>query len=1289
MSPHRFLWLAGLAYLFGSWAKAQSNAIHYQLPAQGPLPRTYLVTLAATDPKNPDWVIGNFASGLVRTVTEQNQGKFIETWDGLDDNYMPVPPGAYGVKGIFMPAEKWPIDGQYHAVVPKLAASGGCWGQSPAEDTKPDQVEGDPVDAPLGDVDVAPGGKGVVAFEYLENGLNYFLTDFTRPIGYGQIIEGYESGVFAGATSVCTDGNAIWAFSVDGGPKYIGRADGKPFGHQKANRDNVYLPDGWVTAIAAWPGPNGTVVFDAERGKIVPGTFAESDHEAVDRVRALDGRDAAVLAQWQIRRPLGLVARDGRLYILHGAGNDYAVLSIDLTSGWQKRRPSLLFEVPDGITPFDLEVDSRRRVYLSDSHANHVYQFDAVGRLLRTFGRLNAQVEGRYDPQTFMAPEKLACWTDRQGRDRLLVVEMAGPNRLSEWDGDSGELLRQWQVPQTRANDGYAVDPRHPDLVYLQGARDSLVRWHVDYATGIWTPEAVWTRIGQEGFGGKLAGGLAMPQMIYRGNDAYLVFWRGYAVYHLEGDRLRACAAILVDKNENDEDQAYMWRDLNGDGQVQRDEYRPYPMNPPPGTFRYFGETFFDDLSWVAMGQGTTDIWQLAPAGFDGRGTPLYNPGAWSRLLTDDVFAARSVGRAPALHGGNEVANNFNSDWASVVRAANGDVYVSARSGENISANQGAQYKLSRYVPDGRGGLRQQWRVGRMTIDDTARPGQVYGPMYVSPPLNGLVSVIDNSRAGVVLYTEDGLYVDTLFPDDHLVSRERMGAYWQPGEYFAGSAYANRDNGKIYFALGKTMPQIFQAQGWSTTENPVRPLALQEKTITLTADEIGSSPATGLQMRGGAAAARVALFCPSPGEAPALDGSLRGWEVCDPVQFGDNAGQTVEARCSYDPDHLYIRWHARLGHRLEIKPLGSPPHLFAHDHGADTLGLYFQGDPHAPPGAGAPGGRPGDVRFVFGLFQDGGATQPVVLGMYPTWTGPGAAPRTYRTITGTTTFAHVGLVPNVKTGYRIDDDGQGFVLAAALPRAALPGSPGLDGWRTQGNFDANFGGHDRCWWSDTDGRASRETYDEPSEARLYPGSWSAMQFLPMTSLPIHSWMTIGPFGSPAIDRLDVQKDRETIIPLLFQSIFPPDTVRDLGAVYDGPNTRTRAAQRRLAWQKIESSGDVVDFQKALGWGGYDDEGTAYLLTHIHSSRPADVILNVTHPDGQYAIHGQLNGQPLPFITDYPERWTRLDASKPLHLRAGWNELLIRRDFIWGEMSLGASLKADPATLWQLQVSARN
>ncbi len=111
---------------------------------------------------------------------------------------------------------------------------------------------------------------GAVTFEYLENGKNYFLTDFTKPIGYGQIVAGFESGDFAGATATCTDGKAIWSFSVDGGPKFIGRADGQPFGHPHANRDNIYLPDGWVMALVAWPdkGAGRTVVFDAEGGKV-------------------------------------------------------------------------------------------------------------------------------------------------------------------------------------------------------------------------------------------------------------------------------------------------------------------------------------------------------------------------------------------------------------------------------------------------------------------------------------------------------------------------------------------------------------------------------------------------------------------------------------------------------------------------------------------------------------------------------------------------------------------------------------------------------------------------------------------------------------------------------------------------------------------------------------------------------------------------------------------------------------------------------------------------------------
>ena len=93
--------------------------VSYQLPATGVLPQTYRVTLAVVDKKKPEWIISQFAAGVVRTVTAENKGKFSEVWNGLDDNFMPVPPGTYGVKGIFMPAQKWEVDGEYHSITPR------------------------------------------------------------------------------------------------------------------------------------------------------------------------------------------------------------------------------------------------------------------------------------------------------------------------------------------------------------------------------------------------------------------------------------------------------------------------------------------------------------------------------------------------------------------------------------------------------------------------------------------------------------------------------------------------------------------------------------------------------------------------------------------------------------------------------------------------------------------------------------------------------------------------------------------------------------------------------------------------------------------------------------------------------------------------------------------------------------------------------------------------------------------------------------------------------------------
>ena len=76
---------------------------------------------------------------------------------------------------------------------------------------------------------------------------------------------------------------------------------------------------------------------------------------------------------------------------------------------------------------------------------------------------------------------------------------------------------------------------------------------------------------------------------------------------------------------------------------------------------------------------------------------------------------------------------------------------------------------------------------------------------------------------------------------------------------------------------------------------------------------------------------------------------------------------------------------------------------------------------------------------MFGIFKDtAGEPQPVAVGMHAEWTGRGKAnPQVYRTPVGEAKFAHVGAVEGAQLAHRLDDDGKGFVLVAAIPRAAL------------------------------------------------------------------------------------------------------------------------------------------------------------------------------------------------------------------------------------------------------------
>ena len=230
-----------------------ATTVSYDLPTDGPLPRTYLVTLAIVDPKNTNWILSTFVTGAARTVTPENKGHFTETWDGLDENFMPLPPGEYAVKGIYMPAKKWAIDDDWHAITPKFAEEVSAWHPDPDAKNPEKLFGGDPCLSPMRDVAVGPNGIAVFHYQYLENGLGTPMVDLKKPIGYDQFVKAFPSGGAAGGTSVATDGESAWAFSTDGGPRFVYRTDGRSFGiSPDCNRANAYRPEGYVTAMAAW-----------------------------------------------------------------------------------------------------------------------------------------------------------------------------------------------------------------------------------------------------------------------------------------------------------------------------------------------------------------------------------------------------------------------------------------------------------------------------------------------------------------------------------------------------------------------------------------------------------------------------------------------------------------------------------------------------------------------------------------------------------------------------------------------------------------------------------------------------------------------------------------------------------------------------------------------------------------------------------------------------------------------------------------------------------------------------
>ena len=1247
-----------------------------------PEPGKYLVSVAAAREDDPSKLVATFVAGEIFTV-ERGQNRFAVEWNGLDDNHMPVPAGRYAIHAVYAPARLWPVDGNYHAFTAKYAGGVGDLLPDPAEPElwlKTVPVEGDPVNSPLLDVDTAEDGRGTFGFQYMENGRSCPLVVFNGaelPREKISFRGSWPSGGAGTTTTVATDGETVWGMSCDGSTDFIFRPDGKRFGRDDAKyRRGVHLAKGKVTDLAAWKRPDGTsVVAFTETGVMsrVPSARGRmrtvvSTNEFVNAITLLAGADGAPLGQVKVRGPLTMKCRGGRLYVLYRpAGGAFAVGAFALAQGLPTGELRKLVDVR-GFTPGDIAVDSRGRLFVSDPAGNRVYRYGADGKPDLKFGRLEAQVSGAYDPETMMNPWSIAAWRDAKGRDRLLVVERDGPNRTSEWDASTGAYLGEYASYQLRCNTGYMIDPEKPSHVYMPAFGNWLVRYLLDYEKGAWKTDAVFPDVSAG-----MRADLEKPVAVRRGGRLYFASERNGWIYRLtdDGKRVVRSAAMFRDGPNG-----AFWHDANGNGAVDEDEKTP--MKLPGNVFTYHGQTFLSDLSYLGMGQNSRCLYRAAPSSFDRHGNPVFTQ--WETVLEDPVFLARAKGRPSALDGGNELDNRFSSPWMKADGDVGGSLYVHARGGRDFNANAGAQYKITRYDPDGKGGYKLAWRVGRAALADRKK-ADLLGGMRLFKPVNGLFAVVDQSRSGVQVYTDSGIYLDTLFAPGE--SSRPQGVYRQPGEFFCGTVLPNRENGKVYYAAGKFTPFVYEIEGWTMTENPVRPVPRFKKTVQLEDKDIADPPEIALTLRGGVGKARFCSFAPAVGGVSVEGASEAGWESAPEVSFTDLAGTAkVAVKTLWSPKGLFLRWHVRKPEALVWRKRPAPERLFTHDVEADTVGFYFHGD--------------ADARFTFGLFTDEkGELKPLGVGFYeekPALQKVNARRQSYKTPVGEASFAHVGPIAGAKYGFAKDADGKGFALAVAIPRAALPFASAKSAklspdFRTRVNFDANLGGHNRFWWANTDGSANTVTYDEPSEARIYPGSWAQARFTGFADgLVLRDWMKLGPFGGPGSEKIQRNVwDKPNVREFFRSRKYAPDGDRyDPRKTYGGPETAgwwpaPRAAVRWTPATMRELDNRVfISNQGAQVWYG---------VTFITAPAPVEVTLKF-YTLSQAYVDWTLNGEPLaPTFAQYrpdPRKSHRLVAETKVTLKKGVNELRFRGSaggYI--PFLVGAEVHAPEETLWQL------
>ncbi|HWE95151.1 MAG TPA: hypothetical protein VG269_14385 [Tepidisphaeraceae bacterium] len=1074
-------------------------AAHPPVPIRFHLDAPGLVTLVIEDPD------GRRVRNLV-SETPFPAGDNVAWWDAADDlgrdpeaarhgiYHVPgkfVPPGEYRVRGLY----RKPIELRYEFPVYthgdpawETADATGGW---LANHTPPSAALFVPADR-------APGGKPLVFLgSYVtEGGSGLAWVDLSGKKVGGR---GWIGGNWTGAPFLARDDGhkatpGVYAYvgaaweeelrltALVSDPQKLPESD-RPLLH---GQDLIVLKPGHKYSAKLTPDEVGLAGLAMRDGLLVASVPVQN------AMLFIDAPHHKELGTVHLDSPGGLTFdADGRLLVFSGKRLLRYVLNANAPA--TVAAPQVV--IADGLEgPQQIALDDAGNLYISDrGHSHQVKVFSADGKLLRTIGTAGVPKAGPYDPSRMNNPKGLTIDSDH----RLWVAEEDfQPKRISVWTLD-GKLVDAYYGPSEYGGGG-KLDPTDKTRFYFHG-----MELRLDWEKGTSRLADVLYRPGPGDL--KLPDG---PGADGQPQDPIYVQGRRYftncfnsnptngapiAMLWLERDGVAVPVAALGRANDWSllksapfrtrwpehlnpsgeywpNQSLFVWSDVNGDGHVQPDEVTI--LKAQTG-----GVTVMPDLSFVESRVDGHAI-RYAPQRFTPAGAPVYDLTA-GEVLANDV-------QGPVSSGGDQALANPDG-WTVLTVAPKPfapqslcGVFKGEPRWSYPSAWPGLHASHESPAPDHPGELIGTTRLLGSFI---APPGSDAGPLWC----------VNGNQGNMYLFTDDGLFVATLFHD------AREGRPWSMPVARRGMllndltlhdenfwpSITQAGDGKVYLVDGGRS-SIVRLDGLETIRR------LPASVLRLTDEDLRKSQQYVLalesdrQKEQGQQTLKVAMR-PAP---PIVDGKLDDWMGASWVTvdrrgvaaFFDSKTKPydVSAAVAVAGDRLYAAF--RTGEPDLLKNSGEMPSAPFKTGGA--LDLMIGVDPHAPAGRTDPAA--GDLRLLVTAVK-GKPLAVLYRPVAPDSKNPVPFSSPSRTI-------RIDQVLDVSTDLQFAAAEGNFEFSIPLSVLGLRPKPGQTLRGDVGVLRGDgFQTLQRVYWSN---KATGITADVPSEAMLMPNLWGKFQFAP-------------------------------------------------------------------------------------------------------------------------------------------------------------------------------------------------